>query len=247
MGYWTTIHFFDDNLFKEYTVPALRNGDIRDDCIEYLRLYEANTLSRYTLEELMDRSSTMASDIQACAQCFDETFQKHCVFDTATTYEEHQRAVEKTKGYHDFANFFEYFVFKTCADFYPHLPCGRYGSIQEIECKPHSIAEYLVGKLGSGIGSTFFHAELSGIISWLTAEEVTMLYLDKENISSKRQEEEYTLQALYTMIDIAFANKKGLLLGAEMFESILAKFPSSKVIPQEKLLGIDFPPRIVLS
>jgi hypothetical protein len=234
MGYWTTLHLFDDKIFKERTLPEFtgQTGDFKRIYLEFMRSYRLGGIAKLSEQEIQTIIENSLNTIQIQAKKFDKEFRKHIEFER-----DREKCLNENDGYYDFGYFFEYLVFYTCADFYPHLPCGKYGLASKLDLRRNSIAVELIGTLDRGIGNSFFSADCFGINSWITSEEAALLYYDREAITTTDNEE--FLSAFLNLLQVAYDNKLGLLTGVDMRESMLETLPGFKLIAREKWETMD--------
>jgi hypothetical protein len=225
MGYWTTLHLFDDKIFREKTLPLFQDqtGDFRKVYLDFMRSFRLGGIVKLSEQEIQDIIDNAMGTIQMESKKFDKEFRRHIEFER-----DRENYLNKNEGYYDFRYFFEYLVFYTCADFYPHLPCGKYGLASKLDERRNSLASELISTLDRGIGTSFFSADCFGINSWITSEEAALLYYDREAITTDDNDE--FLSAFLNLLQVAYDNKLGLLLGVDMRERMLKTLPGYKLI-----------------
>lgn len=228
MGYWTTLHLFDDKIFREKTLAELTGqaGDFKKVFRDFMRTHRVgdkriDTLSEQEIQTTIENS---LNTIQIQAKKFDKEFRKHIEFENS---EDPRKYLNENDWYYDFSCFFEYLVFNTCADFFPHLPCGKYGLASKLDLRRNSLAVELISTLDRGIDNSLFSADAMGIISWITSEEAALLFYDKDAILADNEE---FLSAFLNLLQVAYDNKLGLLLGVDMREDVLERLPDFKLI-----------------
>jgi len=70
-----------------------------------------------------------------------------------------------------------------------------------------------------------------GITNWVTAEDVELLYLDKDNLKEVNNTKADNFRNL---LEIAYQNKLGFIIGVDMNENILELLPSYKLIESKR-------------
>lgn len=66
-----------------------------------------------------------------------------------------------------------------------------------------------------------------GITSWITNEDIQLLFLDKENLYF---EDNDLAKAFLTLLDTAHKNKLGFIMGVDMRESELELLSKNKLL-----------------
>lgn len=126
-------------------------------------------------------------------------------------------------------------MFYTCADFFPFLVFGKKGVASRIPTTPYSLAENLIAKLDIGLGNSLFSFDQMGIISWVTSEEVKLLYYDKHHLKNLYGLEDEFLGAL----EHAFHHDLGLLTAVDLDYKVVEMLPSYKFISQDQWNAIS--------
>jgi hypothetical protein len=123
MGVWNTLHLFDINEFYENRVPILRGekGSLENDYKEFLKSYKIGGISKLSSSELIKQIEKSVSEIIKISNLFDPTFRTHKIYDCIESWDEKRKYLNDNEYYYEFDSFFEYYIFKYCADFYPHL------------------------------------------------------------------------------------------------------------------------------
>jgi hypothetical protein len=230
MGYWTTLHLFDDKIFREKTLPEFtgQTGDFKRTYLEFIRSHRLGGIAKLSEQEIQDIIDNAINTIQVQAKKFDKEFRKHLEFERS---EDQRNYLNENDWTYDFSRFFEYLVFNTCADFYPYLPCGKYGLASKLDLRRNSFADELINTLDRGISTSLFSADSMGIISWITSEEAALLFYDKEAIVSDNEE---FLSAFLNLLQFAYDNKLGLLFGVDMESHVHKTLPGFRLIAREK-------------
>ncbi|TCI84802.1 hypothetical protein [Tenacibaculum sp. M341] len=236
MGYWNTLHLFDDNKFYKELVPVLRGekGCLQNDFIEFLRLYRTGGITDLSLEELKKKTDTSVSKIIEISNKFNSNFKAH----NLNSDENH--SLQNNEFHYEYSRFFEYYVFKYCADFYPHLPTGKGGLLSELDPKDNSIAFEILENL-EDFNSVFLSD--GGIINWIDLEDIEILIMSKDELFSIGPYDEEIMDYFENYIklfEIALSNKLGLIRGRDMIEQSLEKLPKYKLIEKEKWIEYSF-------
>lgn len=232
MGHWTTLHLFNDKILKEKTIPELtgQTGDLKKNYLNFLRSFRVGGIDKLSEQEIQTIVEDSLNTCQIQAKKFDKEFRRHMEFESIIDADR-RNYLNENEWYYEFSCFFEYLVFNTCADFFPHLPCGKYGLGSKLNSRRNTLASELIGTLDRGMGTSLFSVDCMGINSWITSEEAALLFYDKEAITTDDNEE--FLTAFLNLLKIAYDNKLGLLLGVDMRENVLEKLPGFKLIARE--------------
>jgi hypothetical protein len=228
MGYWTTLHLFDEKNFYEKVVPELRglNGSIKSDYLQFSKSHRTGGIEHFSESELNVFLDNSVSNVHHIANSFDKTFKIHNKFHKIKEYDDRQLSLNKIDGHYDFCKFFEYYIFKTCADFFPHIPLGKGGILRNFNLNEKTLSYSIICELDSENGF-FGCGERMGISNWITSEDVELLYLDKENLCFDDNEH---ATGFMTLLEIAQKNKLGLIMGIDMRECTLELLPKNKLI-----------------
>jgi hypothetical protein len=227
MGYWTTLHLFDDDIFYKKVVPALKEGkeELRADCLDFLKSHTTGGIYHLSELEINELVQQLINRISKIANSFDKTFKIHNEFQNIDKYDDRLHFLNALDGHYEFCNFFEYYVFKTCADFFPHLPLGKGGVFRNFNLSIKTLSYSIIGELDHT--SEFFCSGLMGISNWMTSEDVELLYLDKYNLHFDTNSH---AEGFLTLLEIAHQNKLGFIMGIDMREDTLEKLPANKLI-----------------
>ncbi|NML72084.1 hypothetical protein HHL23_20155 [Chryseobacterium sp. RP-3-3] len=227
MGYWITLHLFNDEAFYKRVVPTLCGhlGDLESDYLDFLKSYLIGGIQRFSNEQVSKLLEQSIERVIEISNEFDGSFKRHNEFHKIENYDEKNLFLSKYDGYDEYKRFFEYYIFKTCADFFPHIPLGKRGIFSKLELKPKTLSHSFMCEFDNY--NDFFCSDMMGIMNWVTKEDVELLYYDKENLKSEYEE---FLNTFLSFIDTAFENKLGLIVGVDMKEDILKLFPSNKLV-----------------
>lgn len=242
MGYWCTLHLFDDSKFHCEVIPVLKGetGDLTEMCLEFLKTHLVGGISRFTEAEIERLVENYVEKFIAISRSLDETFKKQDDFIQNVSYEERKDFLSKLDAHYEFCRFFEYYIFATCADFFPHLVLRKGGVHRRFNYNipERTIACNIVSELDNW--NEFLAAYGMGITNWISSEDVEILYLDRENLKFEDNESaEFFLQ----LLEIAYNHNLGFICGVDMNEESLELLPQNKLLSKEfwlekKLTGV---------
>ncbi|MGV3612284.1 MAG: hypothetical protein ACO1N0_15095 [Fluviicola sp.] len=253
MGDWNTLHHFDDKTFYSMIVPDFKsNGQL-------LRKYFNSKFGSYIVYG-NDQNEERIAEILRFSQFLDNHFKSDTLLniqkrkkginenysDFIQKRNQEEEDFQKANGaiIEDINHILTLMIFSECAGFNPHLILGRSIFTGSVCAKPKSIAENIISKLTDNeLGSIFYpsRSNRSGIINWITHEELQLLWLDKENIYSEKEETGKYFSDFLKFVEIALENNLGLISGTNMNESILKLIQSPlsvKIDVQE--LGLEY-------
>lgn len=227
MGYWTTLHLFDDEIFYKKVVPELKGekGDLKLDCLEFLSSHITGGIAHLSETEITKLLQNFITNVNKISNSFDKTFKLHNEFYKIDSEDERSVFLDKLEGHYDYCKFFEYYVFKTCADFFPYIPLGKGGVFRNFDLKYKTLAYSIILELDSI--NEFHNEDRMGITNWITNEDIEFLYLDKENLNFEDNE---TANTFMTLLEIAHQNKLGMVMGIDMREWRLELLPQNKLV-----------------
>jgi hypothetical protein len=230
MGYWRTLHLFDDKKFYKEVVPKFKGktGDLTNDCLEFLKSHVTGGLNHLSEQQIINLVNQTIENIISISKTFDEIFKTNFDYQKIENYDTQRHFLNKLEGHYEFCKFFENYIFKTCADFLPHLPLGKGGVSRNFDMKIKTLSYALVTDLDDW--NEFLTCD-GGITNWITHEDIEYLYLDKENL---RFEDNPIAEGFLSLLEIAHDNRLGLIMGVDMREDKLARLQSYKLVPKEK-------------
>lgn len=227
MGYWCSLHLFDDTKFYRDVVPELKGetGDLSDACEKFLRFHVIGGIAHLQAAEIKKRIDRTIEHISAISCQLDNTFKIHREFHTIKAYDQQKLFLNDLDGYDDFCRFLEYYVFKTCADFFPHIGLGKGGVSRNFDLPVNSLSYSIVAELDGW--NDFLSGAGMGITNWISHEDVELLYLDKENL---HYTENKRAEGFLTLLETARDKELGLIAGVDMREDQLELLPGNKLI-----------------
>ena len=237
MGYWTTLHLFDEKVFYEKVVPELKglNGNIKLDYLQFSKSHRTGGIEHFSESELNIFLDNSIINVFNIANSFDKTFKIHSQFHKIKEYDDRRLLLNELDGYYDFCKFFEYYIFKYCADFFPYIPLGKGGVFRNFNLNEKTLSYSIICELDSE--NEFFGCwDRMGISNWITNEDVELLYLDKENLYFEG--DTYATEFM-TLLEIAQKNKLGLIMGIDMRECTLELLPKNKLISYDIWIETD--------
>jgi len=230
MGYWCTLHLFDNQIFYEKVVPELKGqiGNLESECEEFLKLYTVGGLNKYSKPEVLKRVDEVTRSIHEISNSLDKSFKINAEYSQIKDYKEQQLFIGKLNGHSDFCKFFEYYIFKHCADFFPHIALGKGGLNRNFNLNYKTLTYSIISEIDEW-KEVLCH-DMMGVTNWLSKEEIELLYLDKENLIF---EEKTTGESIYKFLEIAYQNKLGFVVGIDMRENLLEELPGNKLLSLE--------------
>jgi len=223
MGYWCTLHLFDDKKFYKEIVPTLKGetGDLTADCQEFLKSHVTGSTSRLSKQELEKLVNETIKNIVSISNSFDKTFKINSEHQKIGDYNDQIEFLNKSDIHYDFCKFFEFYIF----NFFPHLPLGKGGVMRQFKLSPETLFYSIIGELDDWNPS--FHYDGMGITNWLTHEDLQYLYLDKENL---KHDDDSLGEEFLSLLEIAHSSEIGFITGVDMRENILELLPNNKIV-----------------
>lgn len=252
MGDWNTLHHFDDKIFYSRIVPDFKsNGQL-------LRNYFNSEFGKYIVYG-NDKNEERIAEILRFSQFLDKDFKSPALLGIQTRkkginedYSEFiqklyqdEEDFQKANGHiiEDINHILTLMIFSECAGFNPHLILGRSIFTGSVSTKPKSMAEDIISKFTNNELGGIFNSSRSnrtGIINWITNEELQLLWLDKENLYSAHKDTDKYFSDFFKFIEIAIENNLGLISGTNMNEPILKLIQSPlSVRINVKELGLE--------
>lgn len=230
MGYWSTLHLFDDKKFYKEVVPVLKGetGNLNHECYEFLKSHVQGSITHLSKRDINNLVEQTIKKINAISNLLDKTFKTNSEFQKNKDYDSQRHYLNDLDGYYDFCKFFEYYVFLTCSDFFPHLPLGKGGLFRNFEINVKTLSYSIIGALDNR--NEFLWGDGMGITNWITNEEVQYLYLDKENLHFDDNER---AESFISLLEVAYENNLGFIRGVDMREDRLELLPNNKLTNSE--------------
>lgn len=230
MGYWCTLHLFDDKKFYKEVVPILKGetGDLTADCLEFLKFHVVGGISHLSQQEVSNLVEQTIEKIISISNSLDSTFKINSEYQKIKNYDNQITFLNNLEGLYDFNKFFEYYIFKTCADFFPHLTLGKGGVSRNFKIPIKTLSETIIGELDDW--NYFFCYDTMGIKNWITNEDLKYIYLDKEHLHYNDNER---AEAFLSLLEIAHNNELGFIIGVDMSEHRLKLLPVNKTVKPE--------------
>jgi hypothetical protein len=230
MGHWRTLHLFDDKKFYKEVVPQLKGetGDLTEPYREFLKHYSIGGISHLSAEKINSLVEQNIQRIVSISSSLDETFKIHDEYNKMTTYDSQNQFLSNLGGHYEFCTFLEYYVFKTCADFNPHLGLGKGGVSRNFNIQTKTLSYSIIEELDDW--NDFLSQDSMGITNWITNEDVQLLFLDKENLHFEDNE---LAKSFLKLLDVAHKNKLGFIMGVDMREDQLELLSKNKLLTDE--------------
>jgi hypothetical protein len=226
MGYWCTLHLFDDQKFYSEVIPKMKGerGDLSEDYLEFLKYHTTGGIAHLSEEKIKSQILKQKDYNKNISNSFDKLFKTHLEFNESKDNDPFE-FTRRIKGYEEFCWFLQYYVFKYCSDFYPQILLGKGGVMRNFQLNKKSLAYSIINELDNWNG--FVYCDMMGITNWLTSEEVELLYLDRANLNF---EDSLTAEGFVNLLEVAYQNKLGLIAGVDMREWMLELLPKNKLI-----------------
>lgn len=227
MGYWCSLHLFDDKKFYSEVVPQLKGetGDLTEACKEFLKHYLVGGIAHLSAEKFNSLVEQNIQRIISISKSLDDTFKIHSEFHKITDYDTQIQFVNNLDGHYEFCQFLEYYLFQTCADYNPHLGLGKGGVSRNFNIPSKTLSCNIVSELDNW--NDFLSQDRMGIANWITHEDAALLFLDKENLHFEDNE---LAEAFLELLDLAYKNKLGFIMGVDMRESQLRLLAKNKLL-----------------
>ena len=227
MGYWCTLHLFDEKKFYQEGISMLKGetGNLSEVCFNFLKNHLVGGFSNLSIHEINLIVEQKKQRIINISSSLDNTFLISSELNNIKDNENRNFFLNNLDGYYDFCKFFEYFVFNYYSDFFPHLILGKGGALRNFDLKVKSISYEIISKLD--YWNEFLCGFDSGITNWLSNEDVNLIYLDMENLNPI---ENNSSEGFQSIIKIAKNKELGLIIGVNMIEQILERLPNNKLI-----------------
>ncbi len=239
MGDWNTLHFFDDRRFYDTVVPDLRGEGI------LLKHYFESLAGRSMLFNNSNSEARVNSILEFC-KAMDKDFKVHTAF-----YEQETRKKQPGEDYkvfleasrqsyaqlmsthadvlEDFTRMFSLLIFAECASFNPHLIMGRRIFSGCVTADPYTISSQVCIVLTQTEIGSVFSSYGSGVMNWVTNEELQLLWLDRHHLKPTEAEAENYFNEFLRLVEIALENKLGLISVTNVNEGVLCNIPEPKV------------------
>jgi len=230
MGYWTTLHLFDDKKFYKEVVPILKGeaGNLTNEFVEFLKSHVTGGIAHLAKGDINNLVEQTIKKINSISNSLDKTFKTSGEYQKIKDYDTQRHFLNDLDGYYDFCKFFEYYIFMTCSDFFPHLPLGKGGVLRNFEINVKTLSHSIIGALDNW--NEFLCGDGMGITNWITNEEVQVLYLDKVNLRFNDNER---AESFLTLLEVAHEYKLGFIMGVDMREGVLELLPNNKLTNPE--------------
>lgn len=230
MGHWRTLHLFDDKKFYKEVVPQLKGetGDLTEPYREFLKHYSIGGISHLSAEKMNSLVEQNIQRIVSISSSLDETFKIHEEYNKMTNYDSQNQFLSNLGGHYEFCTFLEYYVFKTCAYFNPHLGLGKGGVSRNFNIQTKTLSYSIIEELDDW--NDFLSQDSMGITNWITNEDIQLLFLDKENLHFEDNE---LAKSFLKLLDVAHKNKLGFIMGVDMREDQLELLSKNKLLTDE--------------
>ena len=88
MGYWCTLHLFDDKKFYKEVLPMLKGevGNLTNDCVEFLKSYVTGGIAHLSEPDINNFVKQTIKKINTISNSLDETFKTNSEFQKIKDY-----------------------------------------------------------------------------------------------------------------------------------------------------------------
>ncbi|MEL6557866.1 MAG: hypothetical protein AAFQ94_06745 [Bacteroidota bacterium] len=239
MGAWNTLHLFDSDQFYEKGVSVLKGESktLLKDYSDFIRSFGIGGVADLSADQLNQLIEQSVESIIETSNLFDDSLKKHQIYDALDSDDQKRVYLNEHAHYYDFDRFFEYYLFKHYADFYPHLNCGKHGLLGKLNPKRSTVANEALYNLEDA--NNYFCADMMGIVNWIAKEDAELLLNCREDFTPGESYDSL-FNSFFTLVEIAVENGLGLLRGVDMRESILEMLPQNKLTHPAKWETYDF-------
>lgn len=231
MGHWQTIHLFDYKKFRKNGIHNLMKNkeEFKTNCQRFLELTpyieDGKSLS---IKEKLEKLDSLYIKFNGILEEFDTDLS---IKKLKGNEDESKRKDYITSIYdYNFARFIIFLIFSNYADYFPFTVGGKNGIQNKFEPNK-SLAFELLIKLDTGLGQNYFSIEHHGIVGWLTEEEITLLNMDFDNLSSKKDS---YIDGFLNLIKIANKENFGIILGVDMPDDRIYSDLQSEIVDYTK-------------
>lgn len=212
MGYWHTLHLFDDKRFYAETVPLLRGqqGDIEAYYTKYKQTC-INGICDIPLSELV----TVFNQLEGYWLEYPPFME--------VIHKEWYPFLSTIPWTYDLSAFFEYVVFSHCADYAPYFRLGKHSAIHRVPGINRSGFSYaIIGELEMNHPG-IFTVEGMGVTGWITSEEVKALLAGLKNDEAVKDIEDFI-----AFLEVTASLELGIIAGIDLRDNALRNLPSFK-------------------
>lgn len=239
MSDWNTLHFFDDKTFYAKVVPdLLGKGELLKKHFESKlgnSILWGNSNSDRRIEAILkfchsfDKDFKIHKDLYAIVARKKKPGEQYLDALHAMHHDAEKFKKQNYKVIDDLTEILPLLVFSECAGFNPHLILGRRIFTGRVNAKPKSVAEEIIIRITNQEHGSVYPYN-SGIINWITNEDLRLLWMDKDSLFPTDADSEGYLQEFLTFIEIALDNNFGVISGSNMKESILKMIENPAVV-----------------
>jgi len=238
MSDWNTLHFFDHNRYLSHVVNGVKDGSLLRKYLKVDRLrrstYDCSsveTLISSVQEELIHLDKELRYNVRLNhflikPMVGNSNRQKYLnrEAEVKRILNEQSRTVLE-----NYTNIITYIIFAECAVFNPHLKIGRSIFERCVYMEEGSLLEELHNKWRYPKPGHVISMYGSGVLGWLSAEEVSLLEMDLQNSRPITQRDKTYFEDFTWMVKTAAAQNWGLLGVTNVNESLLAEIDSPKL------------------
>ncbi|WP_158978988.1 hypothetical protein [Cellulophaga sp. L1A9] len=230
MSDWNTIYLFDVDKFYKKIVPQLieDKGYIIDfiNSKPYSNWY-SEKITDNEIDSTIDFFQSLTTDFKSNKVLLEilksekKEYQLYADFNSIKNsrikdfYEVNGKIIEVIN------QFLPYLIYEECVYREPHLSIGRSILTSKIVIKSNSLIEEIMMSIyKEEIGST--HRLFgSGIMNWLTLEQVNILLLDVDNLKAKTSDSEDYKNDFIKILSLTYEQKLGIITLSNLQENLL--------------------------
>jgi hypothetical protein len=194
-----------------------------------------NNAREIRINNLVHFCKLFSEDFKAHKALFDISTRQKKSTESTTTYhslknqDENHFIDKNAQAIEDLNRILPLIIFSECAAFNPHLILGRGIFSSCVDAKQKSISkEILSNIIHSPLGS-IHNGFGSGLINWVTHEELQLLWLDKENLNATGEDAKTYFMEFIQFIEIAIDNGLGFISGTNLNVSLLKMIENPKL------------------
>ncbi len=231
MGSWVTLHLLDERKLSEKVIPDLRSGNslTKEHITEYLRLSYLGGIQRLNVDQLERLILQTISNIKGIVHDYDILFEKDLQLLSYKEIEDKILAMNHDERQYDYGRFFEYLIFKYCADFIPHIALGKAGAHNIYPASDIALINDIIGKSQKMAG--LYSQGNMGIESWIPADDTELLYYCYKELPF--EEDNQFQQSILLFLEEAFKKQLGLVIGRDMNENMIERLPPYKLASEQ--------------
>ncbi|NJC27684.1 hypothetical protein [Neolewinella antarctica] len=220
MSNWNTLHFFDFNKYQNDVVPKAPQK------LSLKLMQNSPPANSQSLRELLENMEenyivhTELKDIESLEKRNGETYE------AMLSRKRSEYIVFKEKYDFilcDYAEQLSILLFTEVAQLDNYLILGRNILTQNVVAIKGSVAEECLNKMMTTRPGTISAYGGSGILNWLSAEEISLLHMDRTNVHPANSSASTYHRSFLAMVDKAATHEFGLLCASNLSSRVVAE------------------------